>query len=58
MGSGQTVTVKYVVHSKQEDGGWKWRVDIWNTNDCATLHELQSGLLLRLMRSDEVYIQP
>jgi ketosteroid isomerase-like protein len=24
--------VKYVVHWKQEDGGWKWNVDIWNSN--------------------------
>jgi len=24
--------VKYVVHWKQEDGRWKWNVDIWNTN--------------------------
>jgi ketosteroid isomerase-like protein len=29
---GQVVTVKYVVHWKQEDGGWKWNVDIWNPN--------------------------
>jgi ketosteroid isomerase-like protein len=28
----QTVTVKYVVHWKREDGAWKWHVDIWNTN--------------------------
>ena len=32
-GSGQTVTVNYVVHWKQEDGGWKWHVDIWNANE-------------------------
>ena len=25
-------TVKYVVHWKQEDGSWKWHVDIWNMN--------------------------
>jgi ketosteroid isomerase-like protein len=25
------VAVKYVVHWKQEDGAWKWNVDIWNT---------------------------
>jgi ketosteroid isomerase-like protein len=24
--------VKYVVHWKQEDGRWKWNVDIWNAN--------------------------
>ena len=33
VGSGQTVTVKYVVHWKQEDGDWKWHVDIWNANE-------------------------
>jgi ketosteroid isomerase-like protein len=27
---GQVVTVKYVVHWKQENGTWKWNVDIWN----------------------------
>jgi ketosteroid isomerase-like protein len=30
--NGQTVTVKYVVHWKQEDGAWKWNIDIWNQN--------------------------
>ncbi len=29
---GESVTVKYVVHWKQEDGVWKWHTDIWNTN--------------------------
>jgi ketosteroid isomerase-like protein len=29
---GSTVTLKYVVHWKQEDGLWKWHVDIWNPN--------------------------
>lgn len=29
---GQIVTVKYVVHWKQEDGAWKWNIDIWNPN--------------------------
>ena len=29
---GSTVTLKYVVHWKQEDGSWKWHVDIWNPN--------------------------
>lgn len=29
---GQIVTVKYVVYWKQEDGGWKWNIDIWNPN--------------------------
>ena len=24
--------VKYVVYWRQEDGRWKWHVDIWNTN--------------------------
>lgn len=24
--------VKYVVYWKQEDGVWKWHVDIWNSN--------------------------
>ena len=33
MGSGQTAMVKYVVHWKQEDGEWKWHVDIWNANE-------------------------
>ncbi len=26
------VEVKYVVYWKNEDGRWKWHVDIWNTN--------------------------
>jgi ketosteroid isomerase-like protein len=26
------VTVKYVVVWKQEDGKWKWHIDIWNPN--------------------------
>ena len=26
------IDVKYVVFWKQEDGVWKWHVDIWNTN--------------------------
>ena len=30
---GQTVAMKYVVHWKQEDGAWKWNVDIWNGNE-------------------------
>ena len=29
---GQVVTVKYVVHWQQEDGAWKWNIDIWNPN--------------------------
>ncbi|HEV2378671.1 MAG TPA: nuclear transport factor 2 family protein [Terriglobia bacterium] len=33
VGSGQTVTVKYVVQWKQEDGDWRWHVDIWNANE-------------------------
>jgi len=32
VGGGETVTVKYVVQWKQEDGHWKWHVDIWNMN--------------------------
>jgi ketosteroid isomerase-like protein len=24
--------IKYVVYWRQEDGRWKWHVDIWNTN--------------------------
>jgi ketosteroid isomerase-like protein len=31
VGDGSGVAVKYVVHWKQEDGTWKWNVDIWNT---------------------------
>ena len=33
--AGQAATeieVKYVVYWRQEDGRWKWDVDIWNTN--------------------------
>ena len=26
------IEVKYVVYWRQEDGRWKWDVDIWNTN--------------------------
>ena len=29
---GQILTVKYVVHWKEEDGIWKWHTDIWNMN--------------------------
>jgi len=32
LASGQSATVKYVVHWKQEDGVWKWNTDIWNAN--------------------------
>jgi ketosteroid isomerase-like protein len=32
VGDGSVVTVKYVVHWKQEDGDWKWHVDICNPN--------------------------
>ena len=28
----QTATAKYVVVWKQEDGGWRWHIDIWNMN--------------------------
>jgi ketosteroid isomerase-like protein len=27
-----TMQVKYVVYWRQEDGRWKWHVDIWNAN--------------------------
>ena len=30
--AGGSVAVKYVVIWKQEDGMWKWAVDIWNPN--------------------------
>ncbi len=30
--SGQQVEVKYVVIWQQENGAWKWHVDIWNAN--------------------------
>ena len=33
LAGGQTVTVKYVVYWKQEDGTWKWHFDIWNPNE-------------------------
>jgi ketosteroid isomerase-like protein len=26
------IEAKYVVHWKQEDGRWKWNIDIWNTS--------------------------
>jgi ketosteroid isomerase-like protein len=32
LGNGQIVAVKYVVLWKQEDGTWKWHMDIWNGN--------------------------
>ena len=32
LGGAQRVAGKYVVHWKQEDGRWKWHVDIWNMN--------------------------
>ena len=28
----QRVAIKYVVYWKQEQGRWKWHVDIWNPN--------------------------
>jgi ketosteroid isomerase-like protein len=31
-GQAAQLEVKYVVHWKQEDGRWKWHVDIWNQN--------------------------
>jgi ketosteroid isomerase-like protein len=30
--SAAEMEVKYVVFWRQEDGRWKWHVDIWNTN--------------------------
>jgi ketosteroid isomerase-like protein len=32
MTGGVLATVKYVVVWKQEDGRWKWHIDIWNPN--------------------------
>ena len=32
LNSGAQVEVKYVVYWKNEDGRWKWHVDIWNFN--------------------------
>jgi ketosteroid isomerase-like protein len=32
LGSGQEASVKYVVVWKQEDGRWRWHVDIWNSD--------------------------
>lgn len=32
VGGGATVDVKYVVQWREEDGYWKWHVDIWNPN--------------------------
>jgi ketosteroid isomerase-like protein len=29
---GGSMDVKYVVYWRQENGQWKWHVDIWNTN--------------------------
>ena len=29
---GQQMEVKYVGHWQQEDGHWKWNIDIWNPN--------------------------
>jgi|SRR5215831_6732966 len=29
---GSAASVKYVVVWKQEDGAWKWHIDIWNMN--------------------------
>lgn len=31
-GSGAQIEAKYVVYWRQEDGHWKWHVDIWNMN--------------------------
>ena len=32
LGSGAGMVGKYVVYWRQEDGRWKWHVDIWNLN--------------------------
>lgn len=32
LAGGQQAEVKYVVIWKQENGAWKWHVDIWNAN--------------------------
>jgi uncharacterized protein (TIGR02246 family) len=32
LAGGQQATAKYVVLWKQEDGRWRWHVDIWNMN--------------------------
>lgn len=32
LNSGAQVEAKYVVYWKNEDGRWKWHVDIWNFN--------------------------
>jgi ketosteroid isomerase-like protein len=29
---GAVVKAKYIVHWKQEDGGWRWDKDIWNAD--------------------------
>jgi ketosteroid isomerase-like protein len=31
-GAATQMEVKYVVYWRQEDGRWKWHVDIWNPN--------------------------
>ena len=31
-GAPTQMEVKYVVYWREEDGGWKWHVDIWNPN--------------------------
>ena len=31
-GSGAQMEAKYVVYWRQEEGQWKWHVDIWNMN--------------------------
>ncbi|MBV9499484.1 MAG: DUF4440 domain-containing protein [Acidobacteriaceae bacterium] len=30
--SASEMEVKYLVYWRQEDGHWKWHVDIWNSN--------------------------
>ncbi len=33
LSNGQAVVAKYVVVWKEEDGDWRWHVDIWNTSE-------------------------
>jgi ketosteroid isomerase-like protein len=33
LNNGQALGIKYVVRWKQEQGDWRWHVDIWNPNE-------------------------
>lgn len=33
LAGGKTLAIKYVVCWRQEQGRWKWAVDIWNANE-------------------------